>query len=170
MEKKTVLATATVGRGHGVEGFLRIYPLSGEYDHLLSLDKAQIELKNKERVHVTVKDTKMHQDALLMRFAEYPDRERAKLLSGGVMYIARDKCPPLEDGEYYVADLYGMDVCYSSTILGKVVDTSEGAQALLLHVRDNDGKIHLVPNMKPFVERVDIENGRIILEMLEVMN
>ena len=89
MEKKTVLATATVGRVHGVDGFLKIYPLSGEYDHLLHLDEAFLELRSKERVKVTVKDTKMHQDAVLMRFNEYPDREKAKVLSGSVMYIDR---------------------------------------------------------------------------------
>ena len=159
MEKKTVLATATVGRPHGVEGFLRIYPLSGEYEHLLKLDEALLELKNKEKVKVTVKDVKMHQDALLMRFNEYADREKAKLLSGSLMYISRDKCPPLKKGEYYIADLYDAPLVFEGERVGTVVDTSEGAQALLLHVRTEDGRIFLVPNMKPFIEKVDMEKG-----------
>ena len=108
---------------------LKIYPLSGEYDHLLHLDEAFLELRSKERVKVTVKDTKMHQDAVLMRFNEYPDREKAKVLSGSVMYIDRSKCPPLEEGEYYIADLYGMSVVYQGKEVGVVEDTSEGAQA-----------------------------------------
>lgn len=170
MEKKTVLATATVGRVHGVDGFLKIYPLSGEYDHLLHLDEAFLELRSKERVKVTVKDTKMHQDAVLMRFNEYPDREKAKVLSGSVMYIDRSKCPPLEEGEYYIADLYGMSVVYQGKEVGVVEDTSEGAQALLLHVRGKDGKIHIVPNMKPFVGKVDADKGEIILDMEDVLN
>ena len=170
MEKKTVLATATVGRPHGVEGFLKIYSLSGEYKHLLKLDEAVLELKDKEKVRVTVKDVKMHQDCLLMRFNEYADREKAKILSGSLMYISRDKCPPLKKGEYYIADLYGASVFYEGKPVGVVVDTSEGAQALLLHVKCDDGKIYLVPNMKPFIEKVDAEKGEIILSMKEVLS
>lgn len=170
MEKKTVLATATVGRPHGVEGFLRIYPLSGEYEHLLKLDEALLELKNKEKVKVTVKDVKMHQDALLMRFNEYADREKAKLLSGSLMYISRDKCPPLKKGEYYIADLYDASLVFEGERVGTVVDTSEGAQALLLHVRTEDGRIFLVPNMKPFIEKVDMEKGEIVLAMKELLS
>ncbi len=170
MEKKNVLATATVGRPHGVEGFLRIYSLSGEYEHLLKLDSAILELRNKQRINVTVKDTKMHQDSVLMRFNEYPDRERAKELSGSVMYITRDKAPKLEKGEYYIADLYGMSVFFEDERLGVVVDTSEGSQALLLHVKAEDGKTYLVPNMKPFVECVDTENGCIRLQMKEILS
>lgn len=170
MEKKNVLATATVGRPHGVEGFLRIYSLSGEYEHLLKLDSAILELRNKQRINVTVKDTKMHQDAVLMRFNEYPDRERAKELSGSVMYITRDKAPKLEKGEYYIADLYGMNVLFKDERLGVVIDTSEGSQALLLHVKAEDGKTYLVPNMKPFIECVDTENGCIRLQMKEILS
>ena len=170
MEKKTVLATATVGRPHRVEGFLRSYPLSGEYEHLLKLNEALLELKNKEKVKVTVKDVKMHQDALLMRFNEYADREKAKLLSGSLMYISRDKCPPLKKGEYYIADLYDAPLVFEGERVGTVVDTSEGAQALLLHVRTEDGRIFLVPNMKPFIEKVDMEKGEIVLAMKELLS
>lgn len=170
MEKKTVLATATVGRVHGVDGFLKIYSLSGEIDHLLTLDEAKLVLKSKEEVFVTVKDIKMHQDELLMRFYNYETREKAKTLSGAVMYIAREKCPPLEEGEYYIADLYGMKIYYDGSEVAEVVDTSEGAQALLLHAKKKDGKIVLIPNMKPFVSRVSLDDGRIYLETGDVLS
>ena len=129
-----------------------------------------MELKNKEKVKVTVKDVKMHQDALLMRFNEYADREKAKLLSGSLMYISRDKCPPLKKGEYYIADLYDAPLVFEGERVGTVVDTSEGAQALLLHVRTEDGRIFLVPNMKPFIEKVDMEKGEIVLAMKELLS
>ncbi len=170
MERKTVLATATIGRVHGVDGFLKIYPFSGEVDHLISLDEAELVLRTKERIKVTVKDTMMHQDDLLMRFAEYPTREKAKMLSGSTMYIPRDKCPPLEEGEYYIADLYGMGMYYEGERVATVVETSEGAQALLLHAKTADGKVFLVPNMKPFVLKVDTGSNQIILGMKEVLS
>ena len=35
-----LLSTATIGKTHGVEGFLRVYSLSGEYAHLKKLREA----------------------------------------------------------------------------------------------------------------------------------
>ena len=32
-----LLATAKIGKTHGIDGFLRVYSLSGEYSHLKNL-------------------------------------------------------------------------------------------------------------------------------------
>ena len=161
--EKTLLATALVGRTHGLEGYVRIESLSGDYEHLADLDECVIETKDKRRVNAEVESVKMHQDCLLMRFCGYPTPEKARVLSGGVMYITRDRAPELEEGEYYIADLYGCSVIVDGERVGEITDTSEGAQALLLHVKRDDGRIFLVPNMKPFVSEVDTSNGKVIL-------
>ena len=142
--------------------------VEGEYHYANAWDETAPDYGIK--VKVTVKDVKMHQDAILMRFNEYADREKAKLLSGSLMYISRDKCPPLKKGEYYIADLYDAPLVFEGERVGTVVDTSEGAQALLLHVRTEDGRIFLVPNMKPFIEKVDMEKGEIVLAMKELLS
>ena len=33
----SLLTAATIGRTHGLEGYLKIYSLSGEYDHLMRI-------------------------------------------------------------------------------------------------------------------------------------
>ena len=65
---KQLLATATVGKTHGVEGFLRINSLSGEYDHLMKLDSAILETKDGKQVAVSVEDVKVHSSQILFRF------------------------------------------------------------------------------------------------------
>ncbi len=169
MENKSLLATALVGKTHGLDGFLRIVSLSGGYDHLAVLDRAVVKTREGRRIDVEIEDVLFHKDSFLMKFSSFNTPEKARVLSGGVMYITRDKAPVLEEGEYYVADLYGLEAVVDGKVVGVVEDTSEGSQALLLHVRRNDGSIRLVPNMAPFIGKRDFDAGRIEILMPEVL-
>ena len=44
----------------------------------------------------------------IARFAEVPDRTAAEQLRGTVLTVPRSALPPLEEGEYYHADLIGL--------------------------------------------------------------
>ena len=44
--KASLLAAATIGRTHGLDGYLRLYPLSGEIEHLMKLEEAVIRLRD----------------------------------------------------------------------------------------------------------------------------
>lgn len=158
-----LLATASVGRTHGYEGFLLIHPYSGETDHLKRLGKCIIVCRDGRRVEVRVIDTKEHSYSFLMRFSGYESKERAALLSGGRMFIRREDGPVLDEGEYYIADLFGLSLVCSGKVVGTVESVCDGAQADYLMVRKSDGQTILVPNMEPFVSRPDFENGTIEL-------
>lgn len=161
MEK--MLATAQIGRTHGVDGFVRIHPFSDETEHLEVLDSCLIRTKEGRSIKCTVKDHKAHSDSFLMRFCGYESREKASLLSGGVMYIDRDKGAKLEEGEYYIADLFGLDMICEGEKIGTVESVCDGAQADYLLVRKTDGSTMLVPNMDVFVSKPDFGKGTIEL-------
>ena len=54
--EEQLLATATVGKTHGVNGFIKINSLSGEYDHLMKLDSCILKTKDGKQVAVTIED------------------------------------------------------------------------------------------------------------------
>ena len=169
MANRSLLATAKVGRTHGLDGFVRIESLSGEYEHLANLDEAVIRTREGKEIKVTVDGCRVQAETFLMRFEGYSSPEKARFLSGGVMYITRDRAPKLEEGEYYVADLFDLDmILEDGTSVGKVESVSEGAQALLLQVRNKEGKLFLVPKMDQFVGSIDFEKGTITLLMKEL--
>lgn len=169
MARRNLLATAKVGKTHGLKGFLRLESLSGEFEHLEALDEAMIRTKEGKEVKVKVEATAYHTDSFLMKFSGYDSPEKARFLSGGVMYITRDKAPRLEEGEYYIADLFDLDmILEDGKCVGRVISVSEGAQAMLLHVEKDDGRVFLVPNMKPFIGGIDFEKNTITLLMKEV--
>lgn len=165
----SLLTAAAIGKTHGLDGYLKIYSLSGEYEHLLSLRDCVIAGRDGKERKAAVDSARIQGDLLLMRFSGYESPEKARVLSGGKILIRRSDAPKLEEGEFYVADLYGLRVMHDGIAVGEVVDTSEGAQALLLHIK-REGKVHLVPYLPVFLAHPDIQGGTIELLMPELLD
>ena len=168
--KASLLAAATIGRTHGLDGYLRLYPLSGEIEHLMKLEEAVIRLRNGSEKKVIAESIRLVSGDALIRFRGYDTPEKARVLAGGVLLIERSQAPELGEGEFYVADFYGLDVISDGVKAGTIEDTSEGAQAIMLHIRCNDGRIRLVPYLPVFLSHPDFDKGTIELLMPELLS
>lgn len=168
--KASLLAAATIGRTHGLDGYLRLYPLSGEIEHLMKLEEAVIRLRDGSEKKVIAESIRLVSGDALIRFRGYDTPEKARVLAGGVLLIERSQAPELGEGEFYVADFYGLDVISDGVKAGTIEDTSEGAQAIMLHIRCNDGRIRLVPYLPVFLSHPDFDKGTIELLMPELLS
>ena len=84
--------------------------------------------------------------ALIARFAEVPDRTAAESLRGTALTVARAALPPLEEGEYYHADLIDL-ICETDTgeLLGHVAAVENFGAGDILEIERPDGKRFMVP-------------------------
>jgi 16S rRNA processing protein RimM len=82
----------------------------------------------------------------IVRFTEIGDRNAAEGLRGQLVTIPRSALPPLEEGEYYHADLVGLP-CESGEgePLGTVVAVENFGAGDLLEIERSDGSRTLVP-------------------------
>jgi 16S rRNA processing protein RimM len=82
----------------------------------------------------------------IARFAEIPDRTAAERLRGTELTVARSELAPLEDGEYYHADLIGLPaVSEAGEALGTVVAVENFGAGDILEIERPDGKRFMVP-------------------------
>ena len=138
-EDKPVTLAAVTG-AHGVAGEVRL-KLFGE-----GLDG----LKRHKRFNqgeLTL--TKLRDDGkggAVARFAEIPDRTAAEALRGTALTVPRDALPPLEEGEYYHADLLGLAaVSDEGEPLGTVVAVENFGAGDVLEIERPTGKRFMVP-------------------------
>ncbi len=159
-----LLETATIGKTHGTDGFLRIYSLSGEYSHLKKLTSCVVRLRGGEELTLNIDSVQSKGELFLMRFSDYLTPEKARVLSKATILIEREKAPKLKKGEYYTADLYNMDVLVDGTKVAVVECTLEGGQTILLSVKRLDNsKTYLVPNLPVYIRNVDVEKNTLDL-------
>jgi 16S rRNA processing protein RimM len=170
-----IFIAGIVGAPFGLEGFVKVKPLSGESEHLLKLKSATLRHNGKERTLV-IEESAPNGDAIIIRFAGFNSPEAAKALAGAELIVSREEAAALKPGEFYVEDLKGLAVIAPSAsvgdnpqILGHINAIIEGGGGDLAEITLNNGKQKLVPFLKEFFSNFDLENRRVTLNNLWIL-
>jgi 16S rRNA processing protein RimM len=108
-----------------------------------------------------VLDGHPHGKGVVAQLASCPDRERAQALRGTPVGVRRSQLPRLEAGDYYWADLVGLDVVGpGDTVLGQVRGLiATGANDVLVVQGDRERLVPYLPDR--VVLEVDLAARRI---------
>ena len=151
------IVLAAVAGAHGVKGELRLKLFTDSAENLKRYDTVQI--RGVERKLESVRPAPF---GAVVRLSGVDDRSAAESLRGSLVEVNRLALPPLEDGEYYHADLLGLGcVDRDGREVGKVVAVENYGAGDLLEVETAGGKSSLIP-FKPGI--ADIEGDRIVLD------
>jgi 16S rRNA processing protein RimM len=151
------IALAAVAGAHGVKGELRLKLFS---DSVQSLARhSHLYVGGHEYV---LRDIKDGGTTAIARFEGISDRTAAEALRGSLVEIDRDQLPPLDEGEYYHADLVGLPcVDEGGKALGIVVAVENFGAGDLLEVERPNGQRSLIPFRDPIAH---LDGDRIILD------
>jgi 16S rRNA processing protein RimM len=151
------IALAAVAGAHGVKGELRLKLFSESVESLSHHEKLFV--GGVERRLLFVRDAGK---TAVARFEGVGDRSGAEALRGSLVEVARAELPPLEEGEYYHADLIGLPAFdRGGTRLGIVSAVENFGAGDLLEIAREEGGSSLVPFREGIAA---LENGRIVLD------
>jgi len=103
----------------------------------------------------------------IARFAEVADRTAAEKLRGTALTVPRSSLPPLDDGEYYHADLIGLAaVSTTGEDLGRCIAVENFGAGDILEIERPDGKRFMVPMREEAVP--DWRGERLLIEAVYV--
>jgi 16S rRNA processing protein RimM len=95
-------------------------------------------------------------------------REEAERLNGVELYVAREKLPATSEDEYYHADLIGLAaVNAAGEPLGRVIAIHNFGAGDIIEVAPPSGATMLLPFSNAVVPTVDLEGGRVVIELPE---
>lgn len=157
-----MIVMGRVSAPFGVKGWVKVQPYTEQTDSLLRHAQWWLSEAGQWRSR-TVEEEKVHGTSLLVRFAGITDRERAASLQGQEIAIGREQFPALGEGEYYWADLIGLEVINTAgQSLGCVERLFEsGADPVLVVVGETE---RLLPFVNAVVKRVDLESGKLLVD------
>ena len=108
-----------------------------------------------------------HGRVLLLRFDDLPTIEAAASLVGTILAIPEHELPAAAPGQFYAYQLEGLEVVTDKgDRLGTVHHLIPTGSNEVLVVRDGERE-HLIPVIADVVRRVDLADGRIVIEPLE---
>ena len=151
------VALAAVAGAHGVKGELRLKLFSDSVESLARHSRFYVGGRE-----LALKDIKDGGKTAIARFEGVSDRTAAEALRGQLVEIDRDALPPLEEGEYYHADIIGLTcVDDAGNALGTVVTVENFGAGDLLEVERSNGKRSLIPFREPIAR---LEADKVVLD------
>jgi len=157
------ICVARIGAAHGVRGAVKLWTFTEDplavtrYGQLMTKDGA----RQFEVTHV--REAKGHLVATLKGIAT---REEAERLNGVELYVAREKLPATSEDEYYHTDLIGLAaVNAAGEPLGRVIAIHNFGAGDIIEIAPPNGATMLLPFSNAVVPTVDLEGGRVVIEL-----
>jgi 16S rRNA processing protein RimM len=157
-------------RPHGILGELRMRVLTHHPERLIQLKEIYLS-KSPDAVQVTahkLDSVRMNQQYALLKLEGVADRNQADLLRQLFVLISIQDAIPLEEGEHYLYELIGLEVCTeageSLGVLKEVLET--GANDVYIIKSPRYGEV-LIPATHETILSTDVKAKKMIVRLPE---
>ena len=150
----------------GIKGEVKVFPLTDDIKRFDDLETVYVKTKKESQLY-NIESIKYHKNFVLIKFKGINTVEQAEILRNSYLEVDREQAIPLNEGEYFIADLIGLEV-YSDEgkLIGKVDDIYNTGANDIYVVKDDLGKQTLLPGIKDVIKNVDLEKGQIIVHLI----
>jgi 16S rRNA processing protein RimM len=108
-----------------------------------------------------------HGRRILLKFEGCDDREEAEKLRGELIYVPVDEAVPLEEDEYYLHEIVGLQAWTTEgEYLGRIEEVIDTGSNDVYVVRDGVRET-LIPALSDVVLSIDIKQGRIEVQLMK---
>jgi len=147
----------------GVKGWIKVYSYTETRENILTYSPWTL-TKGKESKEVQVIDGRRHGKTVVARLEGINDRDDAAELNGWEIFIHADQLPKAKQGEYYWADLVGLQVkTVEGTDLGIVQQMLEtGANDVVVVLGERE---RLIPFLQgQTIIKIDLLAGEMLVD------
>lgn len=147
------LECGAVANTHGIDGGIKAISWCDSPEVLASLPSVYTEQLG-VYTELEIESASVYKDTVIFTFKGIDSIEKATKLKGKTLYASRDDFN-LEEGEYFIADLIGLDVidCESGRVYGKIEGVNTNASQILYEVK-TETEIRLLPAVDAFIKEI----------------
>lgn len=164
---KEMFTIGKISNTHGVKGELRVIPSTDDITRFERLKN--IYLVSKDVSEYEIETVRYHKNYILLKLKGIDNMSDAELLKNALIQIERKDTLPLGKDEYYIKDLIDIEVTTEEGRgLGKIVDIIvTGSNDVYVIDSKETSKQMLIPAIKEVIKKVDIENKKMVVKLLE---
>ncbi|HLT76598.1 MAG TPA: ribosome maturation factor RimM [Ferrovibrio sp.] len=159
---RRVLLGVVIG-AQGIRGEVRVKTFTGDPEAIGDygpLSDAKAERQFRLKVRRIAKG-----DVVIAAIQGIADRNAAEALKGTELYVPRDALPEAGDGEFYYADLVGLQAfATDGRLLGPVVAVHNFGAGDMLEVKPEGRASVMVPFTDDAVPEVDVDGGKVTVD------
>lgn len=164
---ENLLEIGKIVNTHGLRGEVKVVPWTDSPDDFCDVSIVYIKNKN-EYKKLTIDGVKFQKNNVIVKFEEYNDINEILPFKNAVLYACRDDLGELPEGVYYIVDLIGLKVyTEDNEYIGEIADVFNAGASDIYDVKREGKKNLLLPVIDEVVKSVDIENGRVTVNVME---
>ena len=162
MEKKQYLECGKIVNTHGLLGEVKIQPWCDSPEFILGFKRLFIDGTAHELVSARV-----HKGCVIAKLASLRDVNAAMAYKNRIVYINRDDAD-IGEGNWFIQDILGFPVFTTDGTQLGVLQEVLNLPASDVYVVKGERE-YLIPAVDEFLREVDLENGRIVVSIIEGM-
>lgn len=154
---------------HGLSGEVNVFPTTQDPSRFKKLKQVTLHTQRGEEIQLDVVSARFFKKFVIVKFKQFNNINEVEKFRGCELTINRKDAIGLAPGEYYCADLIGLTIVDEDGkelgILSEILQT--GANDVYEMTKNGSDEKIYIPAIKDCVKNIDIENGRIVIHVMD---
>lgn len=162
-----LLRVGIISSTHGVRGEVKVYPTTDDPERFLDLDEVLLDA-GREQIVLKITNVKFFKNMVILKFKGYDSINDIEKYKGRDLLIRRDQAVDLDEDEYFITDLMGLQVVTDEGVnLGVLKEVMPTGANDVYIVQQENGKELLIPAIKECILDVDLEQGIMKIHLMD---
>ena len=165
MEK--LLQVGVITSTHGIRGEVKVFPTTDDPKRFKKLKQVILDT-GKEKRDLEVESVKFFKQFVILKFKGIDNINEVERYKRCPLLVTRDHAVPLQEDEYFIADMIGMQVVTEDgALFGTLKDVIEtGANDVYIIESSDHGEV-LVPAIKVCILDINIEEQKMQIHLMD---
>lgn len=162
-----LLQVGVVTQTHGIRGEVKVFPTTDDAGRFRDLKKVFLDT-GREKLPLEIQGVKFFKQFVIVKFKGLETINEVERFRRCPLLVPREDAVPLEEDEYYIADMIGMQVeTEDGKAFGILKDVMEtGANDVYVIDSISHGEV-LVPAIKECIRKVDVAEGKMTVHLMD---
>lgn len=161
-----LLQVGVITSTHGIRGEVKVFPTTDDPARFKKLKKVILDA-GREQLELEIASVKFFKNLVIIKFKGIDHINDVEKYKKAGLFVTRENAVPLNENEYFIADLLGLCVLSEEGeelgVLDDVLQT--GANDVYVIRQEGAGDL-LVPAIKECIKKVDLEAKTMMIHLL----
>ena len=167
MRNEEYLQVGVITSTHGIKGEVKVFPTTDDASRFDYLKHVVLDT-GKQQIPLEISHVKYFKQFVIVKFKGIDNINDIEKYKSMPLYVSREDAVELEDDEYFMADLIGLEVVTDDGkefgTLKVVMET--GANDVYIIETKEHGEV-LIPAIKDCILHVDLENKKMTIHLMD---
>lgn len=162
------LQVGVISSTHGLRGEVKVFPTTDDAARFQTLKNVVLDT-GREKLDLEIQSVRFFKQFVIVKFKGIDNINDIEKYKGKSLFVTRENAVELEEDEYYIGDLIGMEVYTDDSeerfgVLKDVMET--GANEVYIITSENHGEV-LLPAIYECILDIDVEAKKMKVHLME---